>query len=437
MPRRQLMFCMESSDFEDLTTAGDVSLRSPDAFTPKSPLTDEEDSNDSGFESLSSDNEVSPLALDHRTWNGCHGARRSLFSGKRSRAEEHEEQAVSLMKKLRSPKFTDKAQVEVISKDMKTAVEKMQNEDDLIGDGSQNHSLQTIKGRHKDLKSVSPHTVSQLLAGEYDDVIPKYRIIDCRYPYEYEGGHIEGAENLHNEALISNLVTSLQVVDSTQRNILVFHCEFSSERGPKLLRHLRNLDRKLNSDRYPFLLYPEVYLLDGGYKAFYEQHQCQCEPRSYLPMLHQDYSKQLRHFRVKSKSRTAGQKQSMRSQRFQMDASPLKLLLQQTQSRYPLSLHRRRKQDYGAGKPQVSPQSLAQKQTNFYGTKEVTFHGKRPRDNDNEEDEYVLARQIKKQKTVDIVNKTPTEEVTSDVMRVCCGQNGKRRRSDRRWFAGS
>ncbi|XP_067656514.1 M-phase inducer phosphatase-like [Haliotis asinina] len=324
MSRRQLKFYVESADLEDLATVADMS---PDVFIPKSPFTDEEDLDDSGFESLSSDNEVSPLALENRTRNGFHGARRSLFSGKRSREEKEEDLTVSLIKKPRSPHI-NKAQVELISKDMKTAVEKMQNQDDLIGDGSQNHSLPTIKGRHKDLKSVTPHTVCQLLAGEYDDVIQNYRIIDCRYPYEYEGGHIEGAENLYTEALISELVTSIQGRESTQRNILVFHCEFSSERGPKLLRHLRNLDRKLNSESYPFLFYPEVYLLDGGYKAFYEQHQCQCEPRSYLPMLHQDYSKELRHFRVKSKSRTAGQKQRMRFGRLQMDVSPLKLLLQ-------------------------------------------------------------------------------------------------------------
>ncbi|XP_071089160.1 M-phase inducer phosphatase-like [Haliotis cracherodii] len=210
---------------------------------------------------------------------------------------------------------------------MKTAVDKMQNEVDLIGDGSQIHSLPTIQGRHKDLKSVSSHTVSQLLAGKYDDVISGYQIIDCRYPYEYEGGHIEGAQNLHKEALITDLVANLQARDSIQRNILVFHREFSSERGPKLLRHLRNLDRKMNSDRYPFLFYPEVYLLDGGYKAFYEQHQIQCQPRNYVAMLHQDYSKQLRHFRVKSKSWTAGEKQSMRSRRLIIDTSPLKMPL--------------------------------------------------------------------------------------------------------------
>ena len=37
-------------------------------------------------------------------------------------------------------------------------------------------------------------------------------------------------------------------------------------------RFLRSQDRELNKDRYPKLNYPEVYLLEGGYKAFYHSH---------------------------------------------------------------------------------------------------------------------------------------------------------------------
>lgn len=33
--------------------------------------------------------------------------------------------------------------------------------------------------------------LADVLRGDYDDVIGTYRIIDCRYPYEYEGGHVQ------------------------------------------------------------------------------------------------------------------------------------------------------------------------------------------------------------------------------------------------------
>ena len=61
-------------------------------------------------------------------------------------------------------------------------------------------------------------------------------------------------------------------IDSSKqkRVIIIFHCEFSSERGPSLLRFLRNQDREINQDIYPYLHYPELYLLEGGYKSFYE-----------------------------------------------------------------------------------------------------------------------------------------------------------------------
>lgn len=29
------------------------------------------------------------------------------------------------------------------------------------------------------------------MADAFSDVIEEYRIIDCRYPYEFEGGHIQ------------------------------------------------------------------------------------------------------------------------------------------------------------------------------------------------------------------------------------------------------
>ena len=56
--------------------------------------------------------------------------------------------------------------------------------------------------------------------------------------------------------------------DCSKRTVIVFHSEFSSERGPGLLRFLRNEDRAANRDAHPKLFYPALYLLEGGYKAF-------------------------------------------------------------------------------------------------------------------------------------------------------------------------
>jgi hypothetical protein len=62
----------------------------------------------------------------------------------------------------------------------------------------------------------------------------------------------------------------MQPQDPSKRIVLVFHCEFSSERGPKMSRFLRKSDRQANKDCYPHLFYPEIYLLDGGYKVYFE-----------------------------------------------------------------------------------------------------------------------------------------------------------------------
>ena len=120
--------------------------------------------------------------------------------------------------------------------------------------------------------------LSALLSGEYNHVVEKYTIIDCRYPYEFKGGQIEGAKNIYtHEGIHSEFMKNDQHKKPCEaphkRNILIFHCEFSSERGPKMSRFLRKNDREANKECYPSLHYPEVYLLEGGYKAFYKTHQ--------------------------------------------------------------------------------------------------------------------------------------------------------------------
>uniref|UniRef100_A0A182J052 protein-tyrosine-phosphatase n=1 Tax=Anopheles atroparvus TaxID=41427 RepID=A0A182J052_ANOAO len=192
-----------------------------------------------------------------------------------------------------------------------TALSRSSSEPDLIGDFSKSYALPLMKGQHRDLKSISGETMARLLHGAFDDKVESFKIIDCRYPYEFEGGHIRGAKNLYTqEQIIEELIKSKseppQVADqenaSLRRHIIVFHCEFSSERGPKLSRFLRNHDRILNENSYPALYYPEMYLLHGGYKEFFKAHADLCDPIAYRPMLDPEYGDAYRHFRAKSRS---------------------------------------------------------------------------------------------------------------------------------------
>uniref|UniRef100_A0A182RHY4 protein-tyrosine-phosphatase n=1 Tax=Anopheles funestus TaxID=62324 RepID=A0A182RHY4_ANOFN len=192
-----------------------------------------------------------------------------------------------------------------------SALSRSSSEPDLIGDFSKSYVLPLMDGQHRDLKSISGDTMAHLVRGDYNDKIASFKIIDCRYPYEYEGGHIRGAKNLYTqEQIIDELIKSKSeppIVASCQdgtmrRNIVVFHCEFSSERGPKLSRFLRNHDRILNADSYPALHYPEMYLLHGGYKEFFKAHAELCDPVAYRPMLDPEYGDAYRHFRAKSRS---------------------------------------------------------------------------------------------------------------------------------------
>ncbi|XP_063426457.1 M-phase inducer phosphatase-like [Mytilus trossulus] len=198
--------------------------------------------------------------------------------------------------------------------DVKTVVNTLTENDNLIADGSRTYSLPTVQGKHQDLKSISPQTLADVAEGHYDDTIDSFRIIDCRYPYEFDGGHVRGAENMY---LHETILTLLQK-PTTEKQVLIFHCEFSSERGPKMLRFLRSKDRELNKENYPALNFPEIYLLDCGYKAFFGEIPELCDPVSYRPMLHSDHSTDLRHFRAKSKSWTAGEKRryARKSMRF-------------------------------------------------------------------------------------------------------------------------
>lgn len=173
---------------------------------------------------------------------------------------------------------------------------------ELIGDFTKPFILPTVDGKHQDLKYINPDTMVAALTGQFNHVVERVIVMDCRYPYEFEGGHIKGALNLHQEDQVEDFLLKKPIVPSCadKRVVIIFHCEFSSERGPRMCRFVRERDRALNE--YPNLHYPELYILKGGYKEFFPHFQSQCEPQSYRPMRHEDFKEDLRKFRLKSRT---------------------------------------------------------------------------------------------------------------------------------------
>jgi M-phase inducer phosphatase 1 len=72
-----------------------------------------------------------------------------------------------------------------------------------------------------------------LLNGNFQDKIDQLHLIDCRYPFEYQGGHIKSATNINQIADIQQSFFSNPVPDG-EKVVIVFHCEYSIQRAPQM-----------------------------------------------------------------------------------------------------------------------------------------------------------------------------------------------------------
>jgi hypothetical protein len=100
-----------------------------------------------------------------------------------------------------------------------------------------------------------------------------------------------GSGRLHSdgEYFSGETRTKRQVVP-----VIVFHCEFSSQRGPRMWQYVRNLDRSLNIDNYPKLDFPQIYVMKGGYDQFVREYAELCTPiGSYRTMLCKEFRETL------------------------------------------------------------------------------------------------------------------------------------------------
>jgi len=166
---------------------------------------------------------------------------------------------------------------------------------------------------HKDIRIplVSAETLSDVLLGKFRKTVGACTVIDCRYPYEYEGGHIRDALNLYNPGLVERAFfdsedgfcrNNAEGEEGRKEPIFIFHCEFSSERAPRLSRLVRKLDRKKCLENHEgLLLYPQMYILKGGYKQFFNSFRQHCHPQEYRKMEDSKYGNEYKFYRAESK----------------------------------------------------------------------------------------------------------------------------------------
>ena len=176
--------------------------------------------------------------------------------------------------------------------------------------------------------TITPSTLAQYLMNplshNYDQIV----ILDARFDYEFRGGKIVGARNINSKAVMMSVYRQF-----INRNVLiVFHCEFSQNRGPTLMRMFRDYDRKVNIKNYPFLNFPNICLLKGGYKQFFYEFPQLCIG-GYVPMrdskfiengqLRKSYSNYTKHMLQDSRvANTIKRRNSMSPRLIDMMSSP-------------------------------------------------------------------------------------------------------------------
>ena len=84
--------------------------------------------------------------------------------------------------------------------------------------------------------------LNDLLDGVFKSRSTSYQVIDCRFDYEYNGGHVPGAININTTAQLEEYFLGATVEKPTPsvsgeggpKHVVIFHCEFSAKRAPTL-----------------------------------------------------------------------------------------------------------------------------------------------------------------------------------------------------------
>jgi M-phase inducer tyrosine phosphatase len=101
-----------------------------------------------------------------------------------------------------------------------------------VDDGHQSKLPHFIpEDRPECLPRITKETLADVLDGKYTHHYDRSVVIDCRFEYEYEGGHIHGAVNYNDKELLSK---ELFVSNPGDKTLLIFHCEYSVHRAPTM-----------------------------------------------------------------------------------------------------------------------------------------------------------------------------------------------------------
>ena len=127
-----------------------------------------------------------------------------------------------------------------------------------------------------------------LLKGTCTESMPfkRFVIIDTRFIYEFKGGHIMCANHVQKRSDIIRLYDKYK--QWGQNIAVIIHCEYSTDRGPKVLSIFSEYDRSQNLRNYPNVSFPNIFLLKGGYRTFWENHPDLCEG-GYVKMKQEKY----------------------------------------------------------------------------------------------------------------------------------------------------
>lgn len=87
-------------------------------------------------------------------------------------------------------------------------------------------------GEPDSLPRISDATLVDVLDGTYDHLYDEKVIVDCRFEYEYTGGHIDGAVNYCDKDLLGQRLFSPEVANTTSKTLVILHCEYSAHRAP-------------------------------------------------------------------------------------------------------------------------------------------------------------------------------------------------------------